>query len=296
MTHTDYIPRPFTGSRGRREPHGCRFAKLLRELRRKREPWCFMSCAPGRAPGAEGAGIPWNFRSFTGSLGVGGVVRLLVVEDDRDLNRQLVTALSHAGYAVDSAFDGEEGQFLGDTEPYDAIILDLGLPKLDGLSVLEGWRRSNRRMPVLILTARDRWSDKVAGMDAGADDYVAKPFHIEEVLARVRALLRRSAGLATSEIECGPLRLDTRTARVTLDGTPVKLTSLEYRLLAYLMHHQSRVVPRLELVEHLYEQDFDRDSNTIEVFVGRLRKKIPPEMIKTVRGLGYRLSRPDDES
>ena len=223
-------------------------------------------------------------------------MRLLVVEDDRDLNRQLVSVLSQAGYAVDAAFDGEEGHFLGDTEPYDAIILDLGLPKLDGLSVLENWRRDNRSTPVIILTARDRWSDKVAGIDAGADDYVAKPFHVEEVLARVRALLRRSAGHAKNEIECGPLRLDTKMARVTFDGVPVKLTSLEYRLLAYLMHHQGRVVPRLELVEHLYEQDFDRDSNTIEVFIGRLRKKISAEIILTVRGLGYRLNAPENEA
>jgi two-component system OmpR family response regulator len=223
-------------------------------------------------------------------------MRLLVVEDDQDLNRQLVSVLSQAGYAVDSAFDGEEGHFLGDTEPYDAVILDLGLPKLDGLSVLESWRRDDRRMPVLILTARDRWSDKVAGIDAGADDYVAKPFHVEEILARVRALLRRSAGHAKSELECGPLRLDTKLARVTYNGTPVKLTSLEYRLLAYLMHHQERVVPRLELVEHLYEQDFDRDSNTVEVFIGRLRKKLAPDSIVTVRGLGYRLNLPDNEA
>jgi two-component system OmpR family response regulator len=151
-------------------------------------------------------------------------------------------------------------------------------------------------MPVLILTARDRWSDKVAGIDAGADDYVAKPFHVEEILARVRALLRRSAGHAKSELECGPLRLDTKLARVTYNGTPVKLTSLEYRLLAYLMHHQDRVVPRLELVEHLYEQDFDRDSNTVEVFIGRLRKKLAPDSIVTVRGLGYRLNLPDNEA
>ena len=190
----------------------------------------------------------------------------------------------------------EEGHFLGDTEPYDAVILDLGLPKLDGLSVLESWRRDDRRMPVLILTARDRWSDKVAGIDAGADDYVAKPFHVEEILARVRALLRRSVGQAKSELECGGLRLDTKTARVTYNGTPVKLTSLEYRLLAYLMHHQERVVPRLELVEHLYEQDFDRDSNTVEVFIGRLRKKLAPDTIVTVRGLGYRLNLPDNEA
>ncbi len=222
-------------------------------------------------------------------------VRLLVVEDDPDLNRQLVNALKDAGYAVDCAFDGEEGHFLGDTEPYDAVILDIGLPTMDGISVLEQWRRDKRTMPVLILTARDRWSDKVAGMDAGADDYVAKPFHMEEVLARVRALLRRSAGQATSEMECGPIRLDTKTARVTIDGAAVKLTSHEFRLLSYLMHHRGRVVSRSELVEHLYEQDFDRDSNTIEVFIGRLRKKIPADCIKTVRGLGYSLADPQDE-
>lgn len=223
-------------------------------------------------------------------------MRLLVVEDDADLNLQLVTALADAGYAVDTALDGEEGHFLGDTEPYDAIILDLGLPQMDGLSVLEKWRRDGKAMPVLILTARDRWSDKVAGMDAGADDYVAKPFHMEEVLARVRALLRRAAGHASNEIEVGPLRLDGRTSRVTLDGSPVKLTSHEYRLLAYLMHHNGRVVSRTELIEHLYDQDFDRDSNTIEVFVGRLRKKMPADLIETVRGMGYRLGPPENEA
>ncbi len=223
-------------------------------------------------------------------------MRLLVVEDDPDLNRQLATALTDAGYAVDTAGDGEEGHFLGDTEPYDVVILDLGLPVMDGVSVLESWRRNGRKMPVLILTARDRWSDKVAGFDAGADDYVAKPFHMEEVLARVRALLRRSAGHASSELQCGAVALDTRSARVTVDGTAVKLTSLEYRLLAYLMHHQGRVVSRTELVEHLYDQDFDRDSNTIEVFVGRLRKKIGSDMIRTIRGLGYCLAEPDDAS
>ena len=222
-------------------------------------------------------------------------MRVLVVEDDADLNRQLVSALTDAGYAVDAAFDGEEGYFLGDTEPYDVIILDTGLPKMDGISVLEQWRRSERRTPVIILTARDRWSDKVAGIDAGADDYVVKPFHMAELLARIRAQVRRASGHAKNEIECGALRLDTKTARVTLDGQPVKLTSHEYRLIAYLMHHKERVVSRTELVEHLYEQDFDRDSNTIEVFIGRLRKKIPPHMIKTVRGLGYRLSQDADE-
>jgi len=222
-------------------------------------------------------------------------VRILVVEDDPDLKRQLVEALSFAGYAVDAAADGEEGYFLGDTEPYDLVILDLGLPKMDGISILEQWRRAGRKYPVIILTARDRWSDKVAGMDAGADDYVAKPFHMEELLARVRAQVRRASGHATSEIECGPLRLDTKTARVSYEGKPIKLTSHEYRLLAYLMHHNGRVVSRTELVEHLYDQDFDRDSNTIEVFIGRLRKKIPGDMIKTVRGLGYRLTAELDE-
>ncbi len=217
-------------------------------------------------------------------------MRLLIVEDQRDLNSQLAAALTEAGYAVDAAYDGEEGHFLGETEPYDAIILDLGLPKLDGLSVLEKWRRDDIKTPVLILTARDRWSEKVAGINAGADDYVAKPFHMEEVIARVRALVRRSAGFAKPELECGPLRLDTRTARVTYDGSPIRLTGLEYRLLSYLMHHQTRIVSRSELVEHLYQQDFDRDSNTIEVFVGRLRRKIPGELIHTVRGLGYCLS------
>ena len=216
-------------------------------------------------------------------------MRLLVVEDDKDLNRQLVTALEGAGYAVDRAFDGEEGLFLGETEPYDAVVLDLGLPKKDGVSVLMAWRQAGRAMPVLILTARDRWSDKVQGFDAGADDYVAKPFHMEEVLARLRALLRRAAGHATNELCCGPVRVDTKAARVTVEGNLIKLTSHEYRLLAYLMHHTGRIVSRTELVEHLYDQDFDRDSNTIEVFVGRLRKKLGADIIETVRGLGYRL-------
>ncbi|MHC5654265.1 response regulator transcription factor [Stappia sp.] len=220
-------------------------------------------------------------------------MRLLVVEDDQDLNRQLKDALGEAGYVVDTAFDGEEGHFLGDTEPYDAVVLDLGLPVLDGLSVLERWRRDGRTMPVLILTARDRWSDKVAGIDAGADDYVAKPFHMEEVVARLRALLRRAAGHASNEISAGTLRLDIRAGKVTQDGAMVKLTSHEFRLLSYLMHHKGRVVSRTELIEHLYDQDFDRDSNTIEVFVGRLRKKLDADMIETVRGLGYRLGEPE---
>ncbi len=221
-------------------------------------------------------------------------MRLLVVEDDPDLNRQLVSALQDAGYVVDKARDGEEGHFLGDTEPYDGVILDLGLPILDGVSVLEKWRRAGRKMPVLILTARDRWSDKVAGFDAGADDYVAKPFHMEEVLARIRALIRRSAGHATSELSCGPLMLDTKSARVTVNGNAIKLTSLEFRLLAYLMHHKGKVISRTELVEHLYDQDFDRDSNTVEVFVGRLRKKLGANVLHTIRGMGYCVSEPEN--
>ena len=221
-------------------------------------------------------------------------MRILVVEDDPDLNRQLVAALGDAGYVVDKAMDGEEGHYLGETEPYDAVVLDLGLPVLDGVSVLEKWRRAGKKMPVLILPARDRWSDKVAGFDAGADDYVVKPFQMEEVLARMRALLRRSAGHATSELTCGPMILDTKSARVTVNGTAIKLTSLEFRLLSYLMHHGGKVVSRTELVEHLYDQDFDRDSNTIEVFIGRLRKKLGVDVLHTIRGMGYCVSEPDN--
>lgn len=217
-------------------------------------------------------------------------MRILVVEDDTNLNRQLKEALTEAGYAVDVAFDGEEGHFLGDTEPYDAIVLDIGLPQMDGLSVLEEWRRAGKTTPVLLLTARDRWSDKVQGIDAGADDYVAKPFHMEEVLARIRALVRRAAGLASNEIVAGSVRLDARSGKVTVEGQSVKLTSHELRLLSYLMHHKGKVISRTELTEHLYDQDFDRDSNTIEVFVGRLRKKLPEDCIQTVRGLGYQIA------
>ncbi|MEM8617658.1 MAG: response regulator transcription factor [Pseudomonadota bacterium] len=222
-------------------------------------------------------------------------MRILVVEDEADLRRQLADALTHAGYAVDLAADGEDGHFLGDTEPYDAVILDLGLPKMDGVSILERWREDGKTFPVMILTARDRWSEKVAGFDAGADDYVTKPFYTEEVLARLRALLRRASGHAVAAIEAGALRLDTRSARATVNGDPIKLTAHEYKVLSYLMHHQGRVVPRTELVEHIYDQDFDRDSNTIEVFIGRLRKKIGGDRIQTERGLGYRLVTPDAE-
>lgn len=217
-------------------------------------------------------------------------MRILVVEDDPGISAQVERALTDAGYTVDLAGDGEEGHFLGDTEPYDAVVLDLGLPVVDGITVLERWRAGGKAMPVLILTARDRWREKVAGFDAGADDYVAKPFQMEELLARLRALIRRAAGHASPVIECGPLAIDTRAARVTVDGEPVKLTSHEYKLLAYLAHERGRVVSRTELTEHIYDQDFDRDSNTIEVFVGRLRRKLGSGVIVTERGLGYRLA------
>ena len=220
-------------------------------------------------------------------------MRILVVEDDRDLNRQLVEALNGAGYVADRAYDGEEGYFLGDTEAYDAVVLDLGLPKMDGISIVERWRENSRSMPVLILTARDRWSDKVAGIDAGADDYVVKPFHMEEVLARLRALIRRASGHASSELVCGPITLDTKTSRVTVNGSQIKLTSLEFALLSFLMHHQGEIISRTGLTEHLYDQDFDRDSNTIEVFIGRLRKKLGVDVIETIRGMGYRLKAPE---
>ena len=221
-------------------------------------------------------------------------MRILVVEDDQNLNRQITDTLKEAGYVVDQAFDGEEGHYLGENEPYDAVVLDIGLPEIDGVTVLEKWREAGRKMPVLILTARDRWSDKVSGIDAGADDYVTKPFHMEEVQARLRALIRRAAGHASSEISCGPVKLDTKSSKVTVNGMTLKLTSHEFRLLSYLMHHMGQVVSRTELVEHMYDQDFDRDSNTIEVFVGRLRKKMGIDLIETVRGLGYRMQPPAD--
>lgn len=219
-------------------------------------------------------------------------MRLLVAEDEPMLASQLRGSLTGAGYVVDVADNGLDAHFLGSEEPYDAVVLDLGLPRLDGLSVLRRWREEGRVMPVLILTAREAWHEKVAGIDAGADDYLAKPFHMEELLARLRALIRRSAGRASADIRCGPLVLDTRSSRVTVDGNPLSLTSHEFRLLSYLLHRVGEVVSRAELTEHLYAQDFDRDSNTIEVFVARLRRKLPPEFIETVRGLGYRIADP----
>jgi two-component system OmpR family response regulator len=219
-------------------------------------------------------------------------MRILVVEDEPTLAAQLVEGVSTAGYVADVAHNGSDAHFMGDTEPYDAVVLDIGLPQMDGITVLKKWRAAGRTMPVLILTARDTWHEKVAGIDAGADDYLTKPFHMEELLARLRALIRRAGGHASTELVCGPLTLDTRSSRASVAGRALTLTSHEYRVLAYLMHHRGEVVSRGELVEHIYAQDFDRDSNTVEVFIGRLRKKLPPDMIETVRGLGYRLACP----
>jgi two-component system OmpR family response regulator len=214
---------------------------------------------------------------------------VLVVEDEPRLSRQLTAALSQAGYAVDCAADGERAEFLGQTERYDAVVLDLGLPRIDGLTVLRRWRDAGLAVPVLVLTARGSWHDKVEGIDGGADDYVAKPFRIEELLARLRALIRRASGQVTPELRCGAVVLDPRVSRVTLDGAAVRLTGHEFRVLSYLMHHQGRVVSQAELTEHIYAQHFDRESNTVEVFVARLRRKLGASFIETVRGLGYRI-------
>lgn len=216
-------------------------------------------------------------------------MRILVVEDDDTLREQLVDTLLTNGYVVDSAGDGEEAHFMGDTEPYDAVVLDLGLPMIDGASILRKWRSAERIFPVLILTARDTWSEKVEGLDAGADDYLTKPFNMEELLARLRALIRRLTGNANPLLECGDVVLDTRNSRVSEAGMPIKLTAQEFKLLDFMMHHKGEVVSRTTLTEHIYDQDFDRDSNTIEVFINRIRKKLKSNVIHTVRGLGYRL-------
>jgi len=216
-------------------------------------------------------------------------MRVLVVEDEPRIASQLRGALSDGGYAVDHAADGERADFLAHTERYDAVVLDLGLPKVDGLTLVRRWRDGGLAMPVLVLTARGSWHEKVQGIDSGADDYVAKPFRVEEVLARLRALIRRATGQVTPELRCGAVALDPRAAKVTLDGAPVKLTSHEFRVLSYLMHHRGRVVSQGELTEHIYARDADRDSNTVEVFVARLRRKLGARSIQTVRGLGYRV-------
>jgi len=219
-------------------------------------------------------------------------MRLLVVEDEPQLRSHLVSALKGQRYAIDEAGDGLEADLLADINTYDAVILDLGLPGLDGLSLLRQWRLRGMESPVLVLTARSRWPEKVEGMDAGADDYLAKPFHIEELLARVRALLRRAVRRGTPDLACGALVLHTRTGRVTRGGAPVDLTALEFRVISYLMHHSDRIVGRSELLEHIYDEESERDSNTIEVFIARLRRKLGPEVIETVRGRGYRIGAP----
>ncbi len=219
-------------------------------------------------------------------------MKVLVVEDDVEIARQLETALKASGYVVEMAHDGEEGLYKGQNESFDAVILDLGLPKIDGLTILQQWRAEQRNMPVIILTARDTWREKVSGLRAGADDYIAKPFETEEVLARVEALIRRTSGHASAILSCGPVQLDTTNNRVTCNNEPVEMTALELGMLSYLMHHQGDVISKTTLTEHIYEQDFDRDSNVIEVLVNRLRKKLGNTLIKTHRGLGYQLVDP----
>lgn len=219
-------------------------------------------------------------------------MRVLVAEDDAALREQLRTALTEAGYVVDVAGNGVDAAHLGSVEALDAVVLDLGLPERDGLTVLREWRAAGIRLPVVVLTARGTWQERVLGIDAGADDYVAKPFEMEELIARLRAVLRRAAGHASTELVLGPVRVDTRRCKVSVDGRDVALTPHEYRLLAYLVHHQDRVVPRTELTEHIYAQDQDRDSNTIDVFIARLRRKLGAEVIRTVRGLGFQAAAP----
>ncbi len=211
----------------------------------------------------------------------------MVVEDDAALREQLSAALTEAGYVVDAVGDGMEAAHRGATEPLDAVVLDLGLPLKDGLTILREWRAAAIALPVVVLTARGNWQERVMGIDAGADDYLAKPFEMEELIARLRAVLRRTAGHASTQLTLGPLQLDTRRCKVSVDGRDIPLTAHEYRLLAYLVHHQDRVVSRTELTEHIYSQDFERDSNTIDVFVARLRRKLGADLIRTVRGIGF---------
>lgn len=219
-------------------------------------------------------------------------MRILLVEDDRDLGPRVARALRDENFAVDLVADGIDAAHLGDTELYDAAVLDLGLPGLDGVSVLKAWRKTGKTLPVLILTARDGWSDKVAGFKAGADDYLVKPFRVEELVMRLRAIVRRAAGHANARIDCGPLSFDSQTGQFELDGLPLKLTAFEWRVLSQLMLRRGAVVERLELLERVYEGDADVDSNSLEVIVGRLRKKVGAEIIETVRGRGYSLTSP----
>ncbi|ARN75463.1 response regulator transcription factor [Oceanicoccus sagamiensis] len=221
-------------------------------------------------------------------------MRILIVEDEANIRQQLAESMQQNGYATDTAQDGKEGLYMVEEYPYDLAIIDLGLPEVSGIELIKALRQMGKTFPVLILTARSDWQDKVEGLEAGADDYVVKPFHIEEVSARINALLRRSAGKATATLNFGPLTIDTAAKTAAIDGQAMTLTSYEYNTLQYLAHHAGKVVSKTELTEHLYSQDFDRDSNVIEVFIGRLRKKIDPQNslkpIATVRGQGYRFT------
>jgi two-component system response regulator PhoP len=221
-------------------------------------------------------------------------MRVLIVEDEQALRDRLRDQLRKEGYAVDVAEDGQEGLFMGREYAFDLAIIDLGLPKLNGVDVIKTLREDGKTWPILVLTARGRWQDKVEGLEAGADDYLVKPFQLEELLARMKALLRRSVGVAKPRLDYGPIQLDTGAQEIRVNGTPVELTAYEYKLLEYLMLHSGEVVSKTVLTEHIYDQDFDRDSNVIEVFVGRLRKKLDPDNsykpIETLRGRGYRFT------
>jgi DNA-binding response OmpR family regulator len=222
-------------------------------------------------------------------------MRILVVEDDPLISRDLVAHLTRAGYVVRHEKDGEEGWFAGDSEDFAAVVLDLGLPKMDGLSILNRWRAAGRDMPVIILTARGNWQERVDGIDAGADDYLSKPFRMPELLARLRAVLRRYSGQGNPVLTSGPISLDTRQKTVSVDGVPVELSPLEYRCVATLMQNRSRPVSQLELTEQLYDQGFERDSNSVEVLIGRLRKKLGKDAILTKRGFGYQIAADGEE-
>ena len=217
-------------------------------------------------------------------------MRVLVVEDEALIRDDIARALTASGYVVDSVSNGDDAWFRGDTETYDGVILDLGLPSLDGMTVLKRWRENGRAMPVIVLTARGRWRERVEGIDAGADDYLSKPFEMEELLARLRSIIRRTSGLAATVMNFGPVAIDVRNMRVTIDGVPLSITPLEFRLLSYLASQRGRAVSQIELTEHLYAQDFERDSNAIEVLVGRLRRKMKVDLILTKRGFGYLLN------